>query len=97
MRPGRYRFFVRMANPASSSVPRRVIDELYALQTALFHIKHLDLNNGNGVEQVAFFNIVTFRAEIRGHTTSFQILMLSTHMASPTIQGREYNMQGSLQ
>jgi Fungal N-terminal domain of STAND proteins len=35
----------------------------------------------------------TFRTEIRGHTTSLQVLMLSIQMASTTIQGREQKSQ----
>jgi hypothetical protein len=129
---------LRESSYASSSF-RSLINELYALESALLHVKRLDLDDSHHVEMVAlrqaasqcqrtidsFYSKIqkyqphlqqggtdskikdawvkikwavckkddldTFRAEIRGHTSSIGILLLTVQMESTTMHTRKQN------
>lgn len=127
---------LRESSHASSSF-RSLINELYALESALLRVKRLDLDDGHHVEKVAlgqaasqcqrtidaFYgkirkyqphlqqggtdskvkdawakikwavckkdDLETFRAEIRGHTSSIEILLLTVQMEVMTTHTRK--------
>jgi hypothetical protein len=129
---------LRESSYASSSF-RSLINELYALESALLHVKRLDLDDSHHVKIVAlqqaasqcqrtidsFYNKIqkyqphlqqggtdskikdawikikwavckkddldTFRAEIRGHTSSIEILLLTLQLDSTTMHTRKQN------
>jgi hypothetical protein len=131
---------LRESSRATTSF-RGLIDELYALETALLHVKRLDPDTGHNVDIAAlrvaavqcqrtidaFYRKIqkyqphlqqqgtdstikdawmrvkwavckkgdldAFRAEIRGHTGSLEILLLSVAMESTTVQGRKQDEQ----
>lgn len=131
---------LREASDANTSF-RSLINELYALESALLRVKRLDLDESQNVEKLALYQAAsqcqrtidafwkkvqkyqphlqeggtnsrirdgwakikwavckkddaeTFRAEIRGHTSSIDILLLTVHMNATTIDSRKQDMQ----
>lgn len=131
---------LRESSYASSSF-RSLINELYALESALLHVKRLDPDVGHNFEKVAlrqaasqcqrtidaFYrkiqkdqphlqrggtdskikdawvkikwtvckkdDLEKFRAEIRGHTSSITILLLTLQMGATTVQTRKQDSQ----